>query len=153
MTTATARSTTFPGSDYYVIELGEYTAQFHPDLPPTMQQVDMPHHFLGRTMLRQMVVQGPRWLTELPRFLRKATGDGLDGGTFAIHAAQRYGIHLEQRDDLLRSVISKRKKSVGRQGWTVLPLSGLSREQEAQSSSCEASNLSSERVGTRERTL
>jgi phage gp29-like protein len=29
---------------------------------------------------------------------------------------------LEQRDDLLRTVISKRKKSVARHGWTVLPL-------------------------------
>src|SRR5688572_25835664 len=27
---------------------------------------------------------------------------------------------LEQRDDLVRSVVSKRKKAVGRQGWTVL---------------------------------
>ncbi len=27
---------------------------------------------------------------------------------------------LEQRDDLIRTVISKRKKSIGRQGWTVL---------------------------------
>ena len=27
---------------------------------------------------------------------------------------------LEQRDDLIRSVVSKRKKAVGRQGWTVL---------------------------------
>src|SRR5262245_47049585 len=28
---------------------------------------------------------------------------------------------LEQRDDLLRTVIAKRKKSVARHGWTVLP--------------------------------
>ncbi len=27
---------------------------------------------------------------------------------------------LEQRDDLIRTVVSKRKKSIGRQGWTVL---------------------------------
>src|SRR5688572_22574267 len=27
---------------------------------------------------------------------------------------------LEQRDDLARSVVSKRKKAVGRQGWTIL---------------------------------
>jgi hypothetical protein len=32
---------------------------------------------------------------------------------------------LEQRDDLLRTVISKRKKSVARHGWTVLPLPNL----------------------------
>src|ERR1051326_7321702 len=27
---------------------------------------------------------------------------------------------LEKRDDLIRTVVSKRKKSIGRQGWTVL---------------------------------
>jgi phage gp29-like protein len=27
---------------------------------------------------------------------------------------------LEQRDDVIRAVVSKRKKAVGRQGWTVL---------------------------------
>ncbi|HEX7860066.1 MAG TPA: DUF935 family protein [Verrucomicrobiae bacterium] len=32
---------------------------------------------------------------------------------------------LEQRDDLLRTVISKRKKSVARHGWTVLPKENL----------------------------
>lgn len=32
---------------------------------------------------------------------------------------------LEQRDDLLRTVISKRKKSVARHGWTVLPRENL----------------------------
>src|SRR5688572_17667528 len=32
---------------------------------------------------------------------------------------------LEQRDDLLRGVISKRKKSVARHGWTVLPKENL----------------------------
>lgn len=32
---------------------------------------------------------------------------------------------LEQRDDLLRSVISKRKKSVARHGWTILPVAGV----------------------------
>lgn len=37
---------------------------------------------------------------------------------------------LEQRDDLLRGVIAKRKKSVGRSGWTVLPKSGLSAEEQ-----------------------
>ena len=39
---------------------------------------------------------------------------------------------LEQRDDLLRGVISKRKKSVARHGWTVLPASGLSEGQKAE---------------------
>src|SRR5687768_9042588 len=38
---------------------------------------------------------------------------------------------LEQRDDLLRTVISKRKKSVARHGWTVLPLENLSGEEKA----------------------
>jgi hypothetical protein len=36
---------------------------------------------------------------------------------------------LEQRDDLLRGVISKRKKSVARHGWTVLPKPDLSGSQ------------------------
>jgi hypothetical protein len=36
---------------------------------------------------------------------------------------------LEQRDDLLRTVISKRKKSVARHGWTVLPLPDVSAEE------------------------
>ncbi|MGV3771995.1 MAG: phage portal protein family protein [Verrucomicrobiales bacterium] len=33
--------------------------------------------------------------------------------------------HLEKRDDMLCSVITKRKKSVARHGWTVLPLPNL----------------------------
>jgi FtsP/CotA-like multicopper oxidase with cupredoxin domain len=32
---ATPDTTTYPGSDYYVIELGEYSQQLHSDLPPT----------------------------------------------------------------------------------------------------------------------
>jgi spore coat protein A, manganese oxidase len=32
---ATPDTTTFPGSDYYRIVVGEYTQQLHPDLPPT----------------------------------------------------------------------------------------------------------------------
>ena len=39
---------------------------------------------------------------------------------------------LEQRDDLLRGVISKRKKSVARHGWTVLPKAGLPESQAAE---------------------
>jgi FtsP/CotA-like multicopper oxidase with cupredoxin domain len=35
LTIATADTTTFPGSDYYEIELREYTQQMHADLPPT----------------------------------------------------------------------------------------------------------------------
>src|SRR4029078_8198959 len=38
-----------------------------------------------------------------------------------LREAACVGDPLEQRDDLLRTVISKRKKAVGRQGWTVLP--------------------------------
>jgi len=47
-------TTTYPGSDYYVIELGEYTEQMHSDLPPTKlrgyRQANMggtPFHYLG----------------------------------------------------------------------------------------------------------
>lgn len=39
---------------------------------------------------------------------------------------------LEQRDDLLRGVISKRKKSVARHGWTVLPRADLPESQKAE---------------------
>ena len=39
---------------------------------------------------------------------------------------------LEQRDDLIRTVVSKRKKAVGREGWTVLPKRGLRAEQAAE---------------------
>src|SRR5688500_16472209 len=38
---------------------------------------------------------------------------------------------LEQRDDLLRTVISKRKKSVARHGWTVLPKENLTDSEKA----------------------
>jgi len=38
---------------------------------------------------------------------------------------------LEQRDDLLRAVISKRKKAAARHGWTVLPKPGLAPEEMA----------------------
>jgi FtsP/CotA-like multicopper oxidase with cupredoxin domain len=47
-------TTTFPGSDYYVIELGQYTEQMHSDLPATTlrgyRQANMggsPFHYLG----------------------------------------------------------------------------------------------------------
>lgn len=36
---------------------------------------------------------------------------------------------LEHRDDLLRAVVSKRKKSVARHGWVVLPMEGLDETQ------------------------
>ena len=45
-------TTTYPGSDYYVIELGEYTEQMHTDLPPTTlrgyRQAGGEFHYLGR---------------------------------------------------------------------------------------------------------
>ena len=53
---AVADTTTYPGSDYYIIELGEYTEQMHSDLPPTKlrgyRQVNAPDgptpfHYLG----------------------------------------------------------------------------------------------------------
>ena len=47
-------TTTYPGSDYYVIELGQYTEKMHSDLPPTTlrgyRQANMggtPFHYLG----------------------------------------------------------------------------------------------------------
>jgi len=50
--------TTFPGTDYYEIELGEYTEQLHSDLPPTTldgyRQTKMggqPFHYLGPLIL------------------------------------------------------------------------------------------------------
>src|SRR5690349_7751252 len=39
---------------------------------------------------------------------------------------------LEQRDDLLRAVIAKRKKAVARHGWTILAKTGLSDEEKEQ---------------------
>jgi phage gp29-like protein len=36
---------------------------------------------------------------------------------------------LEQRDDLIRAVVSKRKKAAGRQGWTVLIRDSVQPEQ------------------------
>src|SRR5262245_19334086 len=36
---------------------------------------------------------------------------------------------LEQRDDLIRAVVSKRKKAAGRQGWTVLIRDSVTAEQ------------------------
>src|SRR5438067_644079 len=39
---------------------------------------------------------------------------------------------LEQRDDLIRAVVSKRKKAAGRQGWTVLVRDSVPPEQRAE---------------------
>lgn len=49
--------TTFPGSDYYVIELGEYTEQMHTDLPATTlrgyRQAGGEYHYLGPAIVAQ----------------------------------------------------------------------------------------------------
>jgi hypothetical protein len=50
-------TTTFPGSDYYIIELGEYTEQMHSDLPPTTlrgyRQAGGDFHYLGPAIVAQ----------------------------------------------------------------------------------------------------
>ena len=53
-------TTTYPGSDYYVIELGQYTEKMHSDLPPTLlrgyRQANMsgtPFNYLGPTIVAQ----------------------------------------------------------------------------------------------------
>src|SRR5664279_644434 len=55
MPIAVPDTTTYPGSDYYEIELGQYAEKLHSDLPPTMlrgyRQTNispaMPFHYLG----------------------------------------------------------------------------------------------------------
>lgn len=50
-------TTTYPGSDYYIIELGEYTEQMHSDLPPTKlrgyRQAGGQYHYLGPAIVAQ----------------------------------------------------------------------------------------------------
>ncbi|MGD2077860.1 MAG: hypothetical protein PVH18_05730, partial [Chloroflexota bacterium] len=50
-------TTTYPGSDYYIIELGEYTEQMHEDLPPTTlrgyRQAGGEYHYLGPAIVAQ----------------------------------------------------------------------------------------------------
>jgi len=58
---AIADTTTYPGSDYYEIELGQYTEKMHTDLPPTtlrgyrQTNVDPipPFHYLGPLIVAQ----------------------------------------------------------------------------------------------------
>jgi len=50
-------TTSYPGSDYYIIELGEYTEQMHRDLPPTTlrgyRQAGGQYHYLGPAIVAQ----------------------------------------------------------------------------------------------------
>ena len=50
-------TTTYPGTDYYIIELGEYTEQMHSDLPPTTlrgyRQAGGEYHYLGPAIVAQ----------------------------------------------------------------------------------------------------
>ena len=50
-------TTTYPGTDYYVIELVEYTEQMHSDLPPTKlrgyRQAGGPANYLGPAIVAQ----------------------------------------------------------------------------------------------------
>lgn len=50
-------TTTYPGSDYYIIELGQYTAKMHSDLPPTTlrgyRQAGGEFHYLGPAIVAQ----------------------------------------------------------------------------------------------------
>ncbi|MAT98800.1 MAG: hypothetical protein CL608_16780 [Anaerolineaceae bacterium] len=50
-------TTTYPGTDYYIIELGEYTEQMHGDLPPTTlrgyRQAGGEFHYLGPAIVAQ----------------------------------------------------------------------------------------------------
>ncbi|MDX1437434.1 MAG: hypothetical protein R3335_11515, partial [Anaerolineales bacterium] len=50
-------TTTYPGSDYYIIELGEYTEQMHSDLPSTTlrgyRQAGGQFHYLGPAIVAQ----------------------------------------------------------------------------------------------------
>src|ERR1043165_789825 len=53
--------------------------------------------------------------------------DAFDGGY--LKDAVAIWENLEQRDELIRAVVSKRKKAVGRQGWTVLSWDSVPSEQ------------------------
>ena len=57
---AVADTTTYPGSDYYEIEYGEYTKQMHSDLPPTklrgyrqVNAVNTSFQYLGPVIVAQ----------------------------------------------------------------------------------------------------
>jgi FtsP/CotA-like multicopper oxidase with cupredoxin domain len=54
---AVPNTTTYPGSDYYIIELGEYTEQMHSDLPATTlrgyRQAGGEFHYLGPAIVAQ----------------------------------------------------------------------------------------------------
>jgi spore coat protein A len=57
MPVATADTRTFPGSDFYVLEAGQYQHQFHPDLAPSRvwgyADLDGKHGYLGGAIVAQ----------------------------------------------------------------------------------------------------
>ena len=57
--------------------------------------------------------------------------DAFDAG-YLREAVQTWEV-IERRDDILRSVIPKRKKAIARHGWTVLPARELQPSEEAES--------------------
>lgn len=80
MPVAVPDTTTYPGSDYYEIELGQYTEQMHSDLPPTTlrgyRQTNLaggppPFHYLGPVIItRRDVPVRVKFTNHLP------TGEG-----------------------------------------------------------------------------
>lgn len=112
---AVADTTTYPGSDYYVIELGQYTEQMHADLPPTTlrgyRQLNGPNgtaepfHYLGPIIVAQK--DHPvrvKFINSLPTgsagnlFLPVDTsimgaGEGPNGGT-ETYTQNRATLHL-----------------------------------------------------------
>jgi hypothetical protein len=57
--------------------------------------------------------------------------DAFDAG-YLREAAETWDV-IEKRDDILRSVVPKRKKAIARHGWTVLPARELQPHEEAES--------------------
>lgn len=57
--------------------------------------------------------------------------DAFDAG-YLREAAETWEV-IEKRDDILRSVVPKRKKAIARHGWTVLPARELQPHEEPES--------------------
>lgn len=78
-------------------------------------------------MTSRQALRAKKWrfnpLTHLQADTLSRHLDAFEGGH--LREAASIWDALEQRDDLLRAVISKRKKSVARHGWTVLPKADL----------------------------